>query len=63
MSTAPISQITTATIDFDENRYKTILWLAMPTVLAMLSQSFVNEIDVFFFAHLPYPEGSNGQAA
>ncbi|WP_394823380.1 MATE family efflux transporter [Pendulispora albinea] len=63
MATAPISQVTTTTIDFDANRYKTILWLAMPTVFAMLSQSFVNEIDVFFFAHLPHPESSNGQAA
>jgi len=63
MATAPISQVTTATIDFDANRYKTIIWLALPTVFAMLSQSFVNEIDVFFFAHLPQPESSNGQAA
>ncbi|WP_394833206.1 MATE family efflux transporter [Pendulispora rubella] len=63
MATAPISQVTTTSIDFDANRYKTILWLAMPTVFAMLSQSFVNEIDVFFFAHLPHPDSSNGQAA
>src|ERR1017187_192879 len=45
------------------NRYKVILRLAMPTVLAMLSQSIVNEIDVIFFSHLPCPESSNGQAA
>jgi MATE family multidrug resistance protein len=45
------------------NRYKVILRLAMPTVLAMLSQSIVNEIDVVFFSHLPCPESSNGQAA
>jgi putative MATE family efflux protein len=43
--------------------YRTILKLAMPTVLAMLSQSVVNEIDVVFFSHLPCPESSNGQAA
>jgi putative MATE family efflux protein len=45
------------------SRYKTILKLALPTVLAMLSQSVVNEIDVIFFSHLPCPESSNGQAA
>jgi MATE family multidrug resistance protein len=44
-------------------RYKAILRLAMPTVLAMLSQSIVNEIDVVYFSHLPCPESSNGQAA
>jgi MATE family multidrug resistance protein len=45
------------------NRYKAILRLALPTVLAMLSQSVVNEIDVIYFSHLPCPESSNGQAA
>lgn len=45
------------------NRYKAILRLALPTVLAMLSQSVVNEIDVVYFSHLPCPESSNGQAA
>jgi len=43
--------------------YRTILRLAMPTVIAMLSQSAVNEIDVFFFSRLPHPEDSNAQAA
>lgn len=43
--------------------YRTILRLAMPTVIAMLSQSLVNEIDVFFFSRLPHPEDSNAQAA
>src|SRR3981081_2110945 len=43
-------------------RYKAILRLALPTVLAMLSQSIVNEIDVVYFSHLPCPESSNGQA-
>src|SRR5580658_10475979 len=46
-----------------KNRYGTILKLATPTVVAMLSQSIVNEIDVVFFSHLPCPESSNGQAA
>lgn len=45
------------------NRYKVILRLAMPTVIAMLSQSVVNEVDVLFFAHLPQPDSSNAQAA
>src|SRR5271166_4153326 len=45
------------------DRYKAILRLALPTVLAMMSQSVVNEIDVVFFSHLPCPESSNGQAA
>src|SRR5262249_32997410 len=43
--------------------YRTILRLALPTVVAMLSQSVVNEIDVFFFTKLPHPEDSNAQAA
>jgi MATE family multidrug resistance protein len=44
-------------------RYKTILRLAIPTVLAMLSQSIVNEVDVIYFSRLPCPDSSNGQAA
>ncbi len=43
--------------------YSTILRLAAPTVVAMLSQSVVNEIDVLFFTKLPHPEDSNAQAA
>lgn len=43
--------------------HKAILRLALPTLVAMLTQSFVNEIDLIFFAHLPNPEGSNAQAA
>ena len=43
--------------------YRTILRLAMPTVIAMVSQSLVNEIDVFFFSRLPHPQDSNAQAA
>ena len=59
-----------ATIEGEQNHsvvegspYKAILRLATPTVIAMLSQSAVNEIDVIFFSHLPCPESSNGQAA
>ncbi len=40
-----------------------VLRLATPTVLAMLTQSIVNEIDIFFFGMLPCPESSNAQAA
>jgi putative MATE family efflux protein len=47
----------------ERSRYVAILKLALPTVVAMLSQSIVNEIDVVFFSHLPCPESSNGQAA
>jgi multidrug resistance protein, MATE family len=47
----------------ERHRYGAILRLAFPTVVAMLSQSIVNEIDVVFFSHLPCPESSNGQAA
>jgi multidrug resistance protein, MATE family len=47
----------------ERHRYAAILKLALPTVVAMLSQSVVNEIDVVFFSHLPCPESSNGQAA
>jgi MATE family multidrug resistance protein len=43
--------------------YRAVLKLALPTVLAMLSQSVVNEVDVVFFSRLPSPESSNGQAA
>jgi multidrug resistance protein, MATE family len=45
------------------SRSRAILRLALPTVVAMLSQSVVNEVDVVFFSHLPCPESSNGQAA
>ena len=42
---------------------RAILKLALPTVVAMLAQSIVNEIDIVFFAQLPCPESSNAQAA
>jgi putative MATE family efflux protein len=45
------------------NPYAVVLRLAMPTVLAMLSQSVVNEIDIVFFSALPHPESSTAQAA
>lgn len=43
--------------------YAVILRLAAPTVLAMLTQSLVNKVDIFLFKMLPHPEGSNAQAA
>ncbi len=43
--------------------YGVVLRLAAPTVLAMLTQSVVNEIDIVFFSWLPHPESSNAQAA
>ncbi len=43
--------------------YRTILRLAAPTVVAMISQSVVNEVDVWFFTKLPHPDDSNAQAA
>src|SRR3954447_8686525 len=42
---------------------RVILKLALPTVLAMLTQSAVNEVDVIFFSRLPCPESSTAQAA
>src|SRR6266498_1750914 len=44
----------TAHVDTSGSPYGVILRLATPTVIA---------IDIIFFAHLPCPESSNGQAA
>ena len=41
----------------------TVLRLAFPTVIAMLAQSAVNEVDIIFFAWLPPCEAANAQAA
>lgn len=43
--------------------YKAVVRLAVPTMLAMLTQSAVNEIDIVFFARLDCPESSNAHAA
>ena len=45
------------------NPYAVVLRLAAPTVVAMLSQSVVNEVDIVFFSMLPCPESSTAQAA
>lgn len=42
---------------------RVILRLATPTVVAMLTQSAVNEVDIIFLSWLPHPESSNAQAA
>jgi putative MATE family efflux protein len=46
-----------------ETHARTVLRLATPTIIAMLSQSIVNEIDVVFFSRLPGAESSTAQAA
>lgn len=46
-----------------ESHARTVMRLATPTIIAMLSQSVVNEIDVVFFSHLPGAESSTAQAA
>src|SRR5215472_16355530 len=50
-------------LDLSGSRYRVILRLALPTVVAMLAQSIVNEIDVVFFSRLEVCEGSTAQAA
>jgi putative MATE family efflux protein len=50
-------------VDLAGSPYGVILKLATPTVLAMVTQTIVNEVDAIFFAALPSPESSNGQAA
>ncbi|MBK8251107.1 MAG: MATE family efflux transporter [Polyangiaceae bacterium] len=42
---------------------RAILKLAVPTVLAMLTQSIVNEVDIVFLGWLGCPESSNAQSA
>lgn len=63
MATLPARASGPTSIDFSANPYRTILKLATPTVIAMLSQSVVNEVDLIFFRMLPAPEDSNAQAA
>ncbi|MFO0660462.1 MAG: MATE family efflux transporter [Polyangiaceae bacterium] len=49
-------------VDTTGSPNKVILRLAIPTVIAMVSQSIVNEIDIVFFGKLG-AEGVNAQAA
>jgi putative MATE family efflux protein len=64
MASIPASPISKAArVVTHGSLYGVILRLATPTVLAMLTQSVVNEVDIVFFSHLPCPESSNAQAA
>jgi putative MATE family efflux protein len=47
----------------DGSPSKAVLRLATPTVIAMLTQSIVNEVDIVFFSWLPCPESEHAQAA
>jgi multidrug resistance protein, MATE family len=46
-----------------ESPKRSILKLAAPTVVAMVLQSLVNEIDIIFFKSLPGCDATNAQAA
>ena len=61
MSHAPTQSIAPSLVEAPPAM--TILRLAAPTVVAMLTQSIVNEVDIVFFSWLPCPESSNAQAA
>ncbi|MFO0566081.1 MAG: MATE family efflux transporter [Polyangiaceae bacterium] len=61
MATVPAN--TGVRFDTAGSPYAVVLRLAAPTVLAMLTQSVVNEVDIVFFSWLPCPESSNAQAA
>lgn len=61
MATAPA--LSGVALDTTGSPYRVVLKLASPTVLAMLTQSIVNEVDIVFFSWLPCPESSNAQAA
>ncbi|MBX3182680.1 MAG: MATE family efflux transporter [Polyangiaceae bacterium] len=61
--TAAPSELDVHKIDTSKNPYGLVLKIAAPTVIAMLSQSFVNETNNYFFGWLPEPERSTAQAA
>jgi Na+-driven multidrug efflux pump len=50
-------------LDLTGSKSRIVLKLALPTVLAMLAQSAVNEVDIIFFAWLGCPGSSYAQAA
>jgi multidrug resistance protein, MATE family len=50
-------------LDLTGSKARIVLKLAAPTVLAMLAQSAVNEVDIIFFAWLGCPGSSYAQAA
>jgi MATE family multidrug resistance protein len=55
--------VPTASLDLTGSKARIVLKLALPTVLAMLAQSAVNEVDIIFFAWLGCPGSSYAQAA
>jgi multidrug resistance protein, MATE family len=54
---------TAAPLELSGSKPRIVLKLALPTVLAMLAQSAVNEVDIIFFAWLGCPDSSFAQAA
>jgi len=54
---------TVAPLDLSGSQSRVVLKLATPTVMAMLAQSAVNEVDIIFFAWLGCPGSSYAQAA
>ncbi len=50
-------------MELSGSKPRIVLKLALPTVLAMLAQSAVNEVDIIFFAWLGCPGSSFAQAA
>ncbi|HEY6079910.1 MAG TPA: MATE family efflux transporter [Polyangiaceae bacterium] len=52
-----------APLDLNGSKVRIVLKLALPTVMAMLAQSAVNEVDIIFFAWLGCPGSSYAQAA
>ncbi|MFO0549557.1 MAG: MATE family efflux transporter [Polyangiaceae bacterium] len=57
------SAATTTNVVTSGPPHRTVFFLALPTVVGMLSQSIVNEIDLVFFARLPTPESTYAQGA
>ena len=63
MSVALPPSSSAAPLDLTGSKPRIVLKLALPTVLAMLAQSAVNEVDIIFFAWLGCPGSSFAQAA
>ena len=58
-----VQQVSRVLVRPGESHARTIMRLATPTIIAMVSQSVVNEVDVVFFSRLPGAESSRAQAA
>ncbi len=63
VAAAPALPSAHSPVDLDGPAYPTILKLAIPTVIAMMSQAIVNAVDAVFFAHLPTHEEANAAQA